>query len=43
MQPPSGAAEAEREAAEAQGVVEHRAHNVGGYPTTRVDEEDQGP
>jgi hypothetical protein len=35
-EPPPGAAEAEREAAEAPIVVELGAHDAGGYPTTRT-------
>jgi hypothetical protein len=40
--PPPGAAEAKREAAEASGMVKHRADDARGYSTTRVDDEDQG-
>jgi hypothetical protein len=41
-QPPLGAAEAQREAAEAPALVEYGANNVGGYPATRTAAEDQG-
>jgi hypothetical protein len=41
-QPPPGAAEAEREAAEASALVEYRANDAGGYSTTRVAAKDQG-
>jgi hypothetical protein len=41
-QPPPRAAEAQREAAEASGVVEHGADDAGGYSTTRTIAEDQG-
>jgi hypothetical protein len=39
-EPPPGAAEAEREAAEAPAVVELGAHDAGGYPATRTADED---
>jgi hypothetical protein len=39
-QPPSGAVEAERAAAEAPAVVEFEANDAGGYPTTRTAGED---
>jgi hypothetical protein len=38
--PPPGAAEAKREAAEALAVVELGAHDAGGYPATRTAGED---
>jgi hypothetical protein len=39
-QPPPGAAEAEREAAEAPAVVEFGANDAGAYPATRAAGED---
>jgi hypothetical protein len=39
-QPPPGAAEAKREAAQALAVVELGANNAGGYPATRAAGED---
>jgi hypothetical protein len=39
-QPPPGAAEAKREAAEASALVEHGADDAGGYSTTRIAAED---
>jgi hypothetical protein len=41
-QPPPGATEAEREAAEASTLVEYGADDAGGYSTTRAPAEDQG-
>jgi hypothetical protein len=41
-QPPPGAAEAQREAAEAPALVEYGANDAGGYPTTQAATEDQG-
>jgi hypothetical protein len=41
-QPPPGAAEAEREAAQALAVVELGANDAGGYLATRTTGEDQG-
>jgi hypothetical protein len=41
-QPPPGAAEAKREAAEAPTLVEYRADDAGGHPATRAAAEGQG-
>jgi hypothetical protein len=41
-EPPPGAAEAERAAAEASTVVEHGTDHARGYPTTRAVVENQG-
>jgi hypothetical protein len=35
-EPPPEAAKAQREVAEASGVVEHQADDAGGYPTTQA-------